>query len=78
VARFFAAQLHLQPGEREIVGQMLRTNEQFTLASEVGLKEARLEDYIVHALVDFDDIDYFAHADFLYDLAGQQMHHLLD
>jgi type III restriction enzyme len=70
-------QLHLQPGEREIVGQMLRTNEQFTLASEVGLKEARPEDYIVHALVDFDDIDYFTHADLLYDLAGQLVQHLL-
>lgn len=70
-------QLHLQPGEREIVGQMLRTNEQFTLASEVGLKEARLENYIVHSLVDFDDIDYFTHADLLYDLAGQMVQHLL-
>ena len=70
-------QLNLQPGEREIVGQMLRTNEQFTLASEGGSKEARLEDYIVHALVDFDDIDYFVHADLLYDLAGQMVRHLL-
>ena len=70
------SQLHLQPGAREIVGQMLRTNEQFTLASEVGLKEQRPEDYVVHALVDFDDIDYFTHADLLYDLAGQMVQHL--
>jgi type III restriction enzyme len=70
------SQLHLQPGQREIVGQMLRTNEQFTLAAEVGLKEQRPEDYIVHALVDFDDIDYFTHADLLYDLAGQMVRHL--
>jgi len=70
------ARLHLQPGEREIVGQMLRTNEQFTLAAEIGLVEQRLEDYIVHALVDFDDIDYFTHADLLYDLAGQMVQHL--
>jgi len=70
-------QLHLQPGEREIVGQVLRTNEQFTLTSEIGFKEARLEDYIVHALVDFDDIDYFSHADLLYDLSGQMVQHLL-
>ena len=69
-------QLHLQPGQREIVGQTLRTNEQFTLAAEVGLNEQRLEDYIVHALVDFDDIDYFTHADLLYDLAGQMVQHL--
>jgi type III restriction enzyme len=69
-------QLHLQPGEREIVGQMLRTNEQFTLASEIGIKEQRPEDYIVHALVDFDDIDYFTHSELLYDLAGQMVRHL--
>ncbi|MDL1866132.1 type III restriction endonuclease subunit R [Betaproteobacteria bacterium PRO4] len=70
------SQLRLQPGEREIVGQMLRTNEQFTLAAEIGLKEQHPEDYIVHALVDFDDIDYFTHADLLYDLAGQMVRHL--
>lgn len=69
--------LHLQPSAREIVGQMLRTNEQFTLAAKAGLKEARLEDYIVHALVDFDDIDYFSHAELLYDLAGQMVAHLM-
>jgi len=69
-------QLRLQPGGREIVGQMLRTSEQFTLAAEIGLKEQRPEDYIVHALVDFDDIDYFTHADLLYDLAGQMVRHL--
>ena len=70
------SRLHLQPGEREIVGQMLRTNEQFTLAAEIGLKEQRPEDYIVHALVDFDDIDYFTHAELLYELAGQMARHL--
>jgi type III restriction enzyme len=70
------AQLHLQPGEREIVGQLLRTNEQFTLAAEIGLVEQRLEDYIVHALVDYDDIDYFSHAELLYDLTGQMVKHL--
>ena len=70
------SRLHLQPGEREIVGQMLRTNEQFTLSSEIGLKEARLEDYIVHKLVDFDDIDYFANSELLYELAGQMVQHL--
>jgi type III restriction enzyme len=71
------AQLHLQPGEREILIHNLHTNEQDTLAAEVGLKEQRPEDYIVHALVDFDDIDYFTHADLLYDLAGQMVQHLL-
>ena len=71
-----ASQLHLQPGEREIVIHNLHTNEQATLAAEIGLKEQRPEDYIVHALVDFDDIDYFTHSDLLYDLAGQMVQHL--
>ncbi len=70
------SQLRLQPGEREIVGQMLRTNEQFTLEAESGRYEGRLENYIVHALVDFDDVDYFSHAELLYDLAGQMVAHL--
>jgi type III restriction enzyme len=70
------SRLHLQPGEREIVGQMLRTNDQFTLAAEIGLKEKRLEDYIVHALIDNDDIDYFTNSELLYDLAGQMVAHL--
>ncbi|MEO5829746.1 MAG: DEAD/DEAH box helicase family protein [Rhodanobacter sp.] len=71
------AQLHLQPSEREIVIQNLRTNTQETMEAERGFHEQRLEDYIVHALVDYDDIDYVAHADLLYDLAGQMVQHLL-
>ncbi len=69
--------LHLQPPERELIIQNLRTNEQETLASEVGIAEKRLEDYIVYALVDFDDIDYHSQADLLYDLAGQAVQHFL-
>ncbi|PJJ95684.1 type III restriction endonuclease subunit R [Lysobacteraceae bacterium NML03-0222] len=68
--------LHLQPGTREIVGQMLHSNAQFSLAAEIGLKEQRAEDYIVHALLDFDDIDYFTQSGLLYDLAGQMVRHL--
>ncbi len=69
--------LHLQPVDRELIIQKLRTNEQETLASEAGITERRLEDYIVYALVDYDDIDYMTHADLLYDLAGQMAQHLL-
>lgn len=69
--------LRLQLTERELIIQNLRTNEQETLASEVGITEKRLEDYIVYALVDFDDIDYQSQADLLYDLAGQAVRHFL-
>ncbi|GAB3500297.1 DEAD/DEAH box helicase family protein [Curvibacter fontanus] len=66
---------NFQPGQREIVGQELRTNEQFTMSREAGVKEQRFEDYIVKKLIDFDDIDYFTQSELLYDLAGQAVEH---
>ncbi len=66
---------NFQPGQREIVGQELRTNEQFTMSREAGIREQRLEDYIVKKLIDYDDIDYFTQAELLYDLAGQAVAH---
>lgn len=68
--------LHLQPKDRSLVGQSLRTHAQFTLSAQGGRTERRLEDYIVHALIDFDDIDYMTQAALLYDLAGQVVQHL--
>ncbi|MFC3873887.1 hypothetical protein [Neisseria musculi] len=51
--------MNLQPGAREILIHNLHTDEQSSLSAELGLVEKRPEDYIVHALIDFDDIDYF-------------------
>jgi len=56
--------------------QTLRTNEREVLAlGRGGIEEARLEDYVVGGLVDFDDISYDEHADLLYDLASQTVRH---
>ncbi len=56
--------------------QYLRTGEREVLALErTGLSEKRLEDYIVSALVEFDDVSYDDNADVLYDLAAQTVHH---
>ena len=41
-----------------------------------GIDEARLEDYVVSGLVDFNDVSYDVHADLLYDLATQTVRHL--
>ncbi len=68
--------LHLQPVDRELVIHQLRTNEQEVMASEAGIVEQRLEDYVVYSLVDYDDIDYLSQANLLYDLAGQMVRHL--
>lgn len=66
---------NFQPGQREILGQELRTNRQFMLSRESGVREQRLEDYIVKKLIDFDDVDYFTQAELLYDLAAQAVEH---
>ena len=66
---------NFQPGQREILGQTLRTSDQFTLSRESGVREKRLEDYIVKKLIDFDDVDYFTQAELLYDLARQAVAH---
>lgn len=70
--------LNLQPSERDIVIQSLQTNEQVFMVSQIGLTEDRPENYIVHALIDYDDISYDDHADLLYDLSGQVVQHLKD
>jgi len=70
------AGLNLQPKDRSLVGQALRTHAQFTLSAQSGKPMQRLEDYIVHALSEFDDIDYTTHASLLYDLSGQMVAHL--
>jgi len=57
--------------------QHLRTNKLEVLAlGRGGIEEARLEDYVVSGLVDFNDISYDDHAELLYDLAEQMVKHL--
>ena len=69
--------IHLQPVSRDLLIQHLRTAKQEFLQNLVGqVKEARPEDYLVRALIDFDDICYDDHADLLYDLTGQVVQHL--
>ncbi len=58
--------------------QHLRTTQLEVLAvGRGGIEEARLEDYVVSGLVDFDDISYDDPADLLYDLAAQTVRHFL-
>lgn len=58
--------------------QHLRTQHFEVLGlGKAGIREARLENYIVSGLVDFDDVAYDDHADLLYDLAGQVVKHFL-
>lgn len=68
--------LKYPPPSEELWIQHLRTNQLEVLGLGKGsIEEARLEDYIVSGLVDFDDIAYDEHADLLYDLASQTVQH---
>lgn len=66
-----------QPLSRELLLQTLRTEKQTIIRSDQGGdRPARLEDHLVAKLIDFDEVDYDAHAELLYDLAGQVVAHL--
>jgi len=69
--------VRLQPVEKDILIQYLRTEDRATLAANGGIvKRDRPEDHLVVPLMDFDDICYDDHADLLYKLAGQVVRHL--
>lgn len=63
---------NFQPLSRELFVQVLRTEKTSVISGEEeGETASRLEDYIVASLIDYPEIDYDAHAEILYDLAGQ-------
>lgn len=67
----------LQPITDEILLQSLVTHAQEIVgATQGGETEARLQDYVVRSLVDFDDVNYDEQSDLLYDLADQVVAHL--
>ena len=67
-----------QPVTEDLWIQHLRTAEYQVLSTGAGgIREERLENYVVRGLVDFDDVSYDEQADLLYDLAGQVVSHLL-
>jgi type III restriction enzyme len=66
------------PVSADLWVQHLRTQDyQVLTLGDAGVKERRLEDYVVRGLVDFDDVAYDEEADLLYDLAGQAVRHFL-
>lgn len=71
------ANVRLQPVSQDILIQHLASDTRDTIAAlEGGHQEARLEDYIVRGLIDFDDVSYDEEADLLYDLSAQFIAHL--
>ena len=74
---FKADSLNYPRVDEELWAKHLRTDQVDVIAMGKGsLVEERLEDYVVSGLVDYDDVSYDAHADLLYDLAGQVVRQL--
>jgi type III restriction enzyme len=64
--------INYPPVSEELLIRSLTDNKQTHIQAQGGFRqERRLEDYIVRELMDNDAIDYDAHSDLLYKLAGQ-------
>jgi type III restriction enzyme len=64
--------INVRPIEDGLVIQSLRTEARTYLAKTINdPRESRMEDYLVRYLIERNEIDYDAHADLLYRLAGE-------
>lgn len=68
--------IRVQPVDEAILIQHLHDHGRFRLRTGAAVAEARLEDYLIRGLIDFDDVSYDEHAAMLYKLAGQMVAHL--
>jgi type III restriction enzyme len=69
--------IHYQPVAQDILIHHLQSHERERLRSGgAQQRPLRLEDYLVHLLVDYDDVCYDEQADLLYKLSGQVVAHL--
>ncbi len=72
-----AGGIHYQPVAQDILIYGLQNNERDWLRGQNGLQRPlRPEDYLVHLLIDYDDICYDQQAALLYKLPGQAVAHL--
>lgn len=69
------SKMNFQPQDMALIGQGLKTGKQILYGESSAVLEARLEDYIVRELINYDDVSYDEHADLIYDLSGQAVAH---
>ncbi|NOT18096.1 MAG: DEAD/DEAH box helicase family protein [Sulfuriferula sp.] len=67
--------MYFQPQDQQLVGRGLQTGKDILYGQASNVTEARLEDYIVRELINFDDVSYDEQADLIYNLAGQAVTH---
>jgi type III restriction enzyme len=69
------SKIHFQPQDQQIVSRGLQSGIEKLIGQASSVTEARLEDYIVRELINFDDVSYDEHAELIYDMAGQAVAH---
>lgn len=69
------SRLNYQPLANTLESHGLQTNKVLTYGEAAVVEESRFADYIVRELINFDDVSYDDHADFIYQLADQAVTH---
>ena len=69
------SRLNYQPLANTLESHGLQSNRVLTYGDAAVVEESRFEDYIVRELINFDDVSYDDHADFIYQLADQAVIH---
>ena len=69
------SRLNYQPLANTLESHGLQSNRVLTYGEAAVVEESRFADYIVRELINFDDVSYDDHADFIYQLADQAVSH---
>ena len=69
------SRLNYQPLANTLESHGLQSNKVLTYGEAAVVEEKRFTDYIVRELINFDDVSYDDHADFIYQLADQAVTH---
>jgi type III restriction enzyme len=69
------SRLNYQPLANTLESHGLQSNKVLTYGEAAVVEESRFADYIVRELINFDDVSYDDHADFIYQLADQAVMH---
>jgi type III restriction enzyme len=69
------SRLNYQPLANTLESHGLQSNKVLTYGEAAVVEESRFADYIVRELINFDDVSYDGHADFIYQLADQAVTH---
>lgn len=69
------SRMNYQVTDQQLLSQGLQSGNQLTYGESTLNEEARLEDYLVRELIDYDDLSYDDHAELIYALTSQVVAH---